>query len=385
MLIAKIETKLGVVNFDDILQIADGIMIARGDLGVEIFVGQVPAIQKKLIRACNSKAKPVIVATQMLESMIEHSMPTRAEASDVANAIFDSGSALMLSGETAIGKYPVGATRMMHEIILAVEKDFDHRAHFEALVAQGAQDVSSAMAASAVNSGFHLGASAIIACSNSGNTIRHICRFRPKLKIIAVTPSEKTYYQTAMMWGTECYREKNVDIVKGINDVSSYALKRKWVKYGDPIVITLGKPYGVSFTTNTITIESVGNVLVRGIGMKEEEVLPIIGEVSFFLSVDPKKCYDFENKIVVTNRIDDAHIEPLKCAAAIILQNQPYDVFSVEKLGQLYEAEKIPYIFRAEGATDLLNEGDTVRIHPSLGLIFSKESPTEEEMLNSAD
>ncbi len=385
MLIAKIESKQGVKNFDDILEVADGIMIARGDLGVELFVGDVPPLQKKMVRACNLKAKPVIIATQMLESMIKNPMPTRAEASDVANAIYDSGSAVMLSGETAVGEYPDAAVRMMDKIIIAAERDFDHRAHFDKLVSFEFHDTPSAMARAAVNTAFHIGASAIIACSNSGNTIRHICRYRPKARVIAVTPTEKTYFQTSLMWGTECYREKKCDVEKGHFDISAYALKKGWVKYGDPLVFTMGKPYGVSFTTNTMTVESVGNVLVRGHPMEKVDMSPITGEVRFFLSGNRDNCNDFEGKIVVINRFEEWSGSQLKCASAIIMQNHPYDILSEEKLLEFSKKYQVPFISRAEGACNLLVESDQVRVYPSLGLIFRASSPTEEQLLSSAD
>lgn len=379
--IAKIETKLGVKNFDDILQVSDGIMIARGDLGVELFVGHVPPIQKKMIRECNLKAKPVIVATQMLESMIYNPMPTRAEASDVANAIYDSGSALMLSGETAVGEYPIAATLMMHEMILATEKDFNNRAHFQALQSIEAYDIPSAMSKAAVNTCFHLGASAIIAGSTSGNTIRHIARHRPKAKIIAVTTSLATYYQTSLLWGTECFLDEKGDVSRRLDEISAHALKKGWVKYGDLVVVTLGKPFGVSHTTNMMSVESIGNALVRGHPMEEDEIVPIKAKVVFFLSLDERKCPDLHDKIVVLNKVEERFIPMIKCASAVILQNHPYDVKSEERLEELFKKDKVPYIYRADGASTLLQENELITLYPSLGLAFPENSPTEEELL----
>lgn len=378
--IAKIESKLGVKNFDDILQVADGIMIARGDLGVELFVGHVPPIQKMMIRECNLKAKPVIVATQMLESMIHNPTCTRAEASDVANAIYDSGSAVMLSGETAVGEYPIETVKMMHEIILAAEKDFDHRAHFLRIQSLETYDIPSAMAKAAVNTGFHLGASAIVAGSTSGNTVKHITRYRPAAKILAVTPSETTYYQTSLLWGTDCFREEKGDVTKNFREISAFALKGGWAKYGDLMVITLGTPNGVSHTTNTITVESIGNAIVRGHPMEEEEIAPVTGEVNFFLPSSEMDYPDLHGKVIVTNRVEESFIPVLKCAAAVVLQNHLYDVLSEERLERLYNEEKVPYITRAHGASTLLSEGELVRVHPSLGLVFKSDSPTEEQL-----
>lgn len=376
-LLAKIESQQGVKNFTDILQVADGIMIARGDLGVEIFVGEVPPLQKKMIRQCNLQAKPVIVATQMLESMIGNPMPTRAEASDVANAVYDGGSALMLSAETAVGRYPTEAVEMMNRIIVTAERDFNHRAHFKQIRSMEAHTIPSAIARSAVNTGFFTRSSAIIACSNSGNTVRHIARYHPDARIIAVTPSEKTYYQTSLLWGTEGYRETSRTMENGVQEITAYALKQKWVEYGDPVVITLGKPYGVSYTTNTIMVESVGGVLLRGEPMDEWDRGAVEGEITFALPKEP----DFHGKIVVLCRFEESFEAALSTAVGVILQNHAYDVESERKLRNFSHQHALPFIYRADGACALLAEGQKVRLYPSLGLLFPSTSPTKEEML----
>jgi pyruvate kinase len=382
MVIAKIETKLGVENFDEILEVADGIMVARGDLGVQLFVGHVPPLQKKMIRACNLKSKVVITATQMLESMIQNPMPTRAEASDVANAIYDATSAVMLSGETAVGKHPLQAVRMMHEIICEAEKDFDYEQYFQNTKMVELQNVPTAMARAAVNISYGIDAKAIVVCSNRGLTVKRLARFHPRACIITVTPSEVTFNQTAIMWGTVAFRETNREIEKSFDDVASFALRQGFVKYGDFVVITSGKPYGVSFTTNALTVESIGGVLVRGNPLHAGDNHSWVkGEIKLLFEHPEGALSQIEGKVVVMTRIKKEELSYLTKVKCIILQNHPLDKFSKDHLRELYKEHHIPYITDADGATFLLKEGETVRISPSKGLVFKGDSPTEEEML----
>lgn len=378
MAVAKIESRKGVEHFDAILQIADGIMVARGDLGLEFPVSCVPPLQKKMIAECNRNAKFVITATQMLESMIHNPSPTRAEASDVANAIYDATSAVMLSGETAMGAYPLQAVKMMEEIILEAEKDFNYAAYFQKNISF--RDIPSAVVFSAVNTSYHIRAKAIIVYSNAGNTVRRISRHHPQAIIIVVTPSENTFHQTSILWGTKAIMEKHVNVEAGLTDITCYALQKGWVKYGDPIIITMGKPYGISFTTNTLMVESVGNVIVRGLPM-EVSMDPIQGEVFTLLSHDARKDENLSGKIVVVTHILERDLTRLKDAKAIILQNHPLDEESERYLKELFKMHRIPYITQAEAATSLLKDATCIRIHPSVGLVFKADSLTEEEML----
>ena len=378
--IAKIESKEGVRNFEEIVQVADGIMVARGDLGIELFVAHLPPLQKKMIQECNLYAKPVIIATQMLESMIQSPMPTRAEASDVANAIYDAASAVMLSGETAIGFYPIQALKMMHEIVCEAESNFDYKEFFRKTLEHNLYDIPSGVVRAAVNTCYTIQASALIVCSNSGKTVRRICCFRPKAEIIAVTPSLLTYYQTSLLWGTTAYREKRVEIEKEFDDIACYALKKGLVRYGDLVVVTMGKPYGISFTTNTLYVESIGKALVRGQESLCKEAF-VSGEV---LILFPGEEKDVANKIVVTTQVSENQIEKLSKAKAIILQNHPLDSISEMHVVRLFEEFSIPYIFRADAATLLLKNGMNVRVEAPLGIVFKGDSPTEAMMLKRA-
>lgn len=384
MVISKIESREGVKNFDEILEVSDGIMVARGDLGVEIFVGLVPPLQKKMIRACNLRSKIVITATQMLESMINNPTPTRAEASDVANAIYDATSAVMLSGETAVGKYPIETVQIMHKIICEAEKDFDYINYFQNDRTVELQNIPTAMARAAVHTSYSTYASAIIACSRGGHTVRRLSRFRPSALIIVVTPSYVTYHQTSIMWGTCAYIEQSIDPIEGFNEISCFALQKGWVNYGDMVVLTNGKPYGVSFTTNTLMVRSIGEVLVKGTPMPTTDVIdPVVGEVSFLFTHVENDVENYDGKVVVAVKIDEKDLPRLEKAKGVILQNHPIDKESKVHLNTLYKSLKVPYIYNADGATFLLAKGQKVRLHPTTGLVFKGDSPSEQEMLSS--
>jgi pyruvate kinase len=254
-LIAKIENHAGVQNFDSILQKADGIMIARGDLGVEVPLAEVPRLQKMMIQKCYLMGKPAITATQMLESMIHNPRPTRAEVSDVANAIYDSTSAVMLSGETAIGKYPFEAVKIMHSIIAEAEQDFNYVAFFELHTRLTYHDIPSGVTLASVKTANSLGAKAIFTFTHSGTTARLLSRLRPTMPIIALTPDEKSYHQLAMNWGitpvlcTDCQT-----IEEAFKKASDFALSQQLVSKGDLVVLTAGSPFWVPGTTNTILV-----------------------------------------------------------------------------------------------------------------------------------
>lgn len=262
--IAKIENRQGVENIDSIIQAADGIMVARGDLGVELPLKQVPSLQKMMIRKCFQAYKPVVTATQMLESMIKNPRPTRAEVSDVANAIYDSTSAVMLSGETAIGQYPIETVKMMKSIVEEAEKDFNYQEFFIQQSRGECNDVSSSVAVACVKTGYNTNAKAIFTFTNSGFTARLISRFRPGMPIFALTPYYKTYHQLALSWGIVPVDPSDArNIQEAFQIVSSFALKDKLVSYGDRVVITAGSPFGVSGTTNMMIIETIGNAFTR--------------------------------------------------------------------------------------------------------------------------
>lgn len=254
-IIAKIENLQGVQNFDEILDACDGIMIARGDLGAELPLEEVPVIQKQLINKVYKRGKPVITATQMLESMINYPRPTRAEATDVANAIYDGTSAIMLSGETAAGKYPVQSLQTMVRIAGRAEEDINYISRFQKLEFNSGGNVTHAISHAACTSAMDLGAKAIVAFTLSGRTAQEVSAFRPGCRIIACTSSEQTYRQLSISWGVRALMvkdEENLDdlFTQGIKAVVEAGLLQE----GDMVVLTAGVPIGVSGSTNFIKV-----------------------------------------------------------------------------------------------------------------------------------
>ncbi len=257
-LIAKIENREGVNNIKEITDECDGAMVARGDMGVEIPFEELPALQKKIIKLCYKQGKKVITATQMLESMINNPRPTRAEISDVANAIYDGTSAIMLSGETAVGKYCVETVKTMAKIAEKTENSIHFKNRFKTLDPE-IKTITDAISHATVAASFDLNAKAIIALSQSGFTARKVSRFRPDCVIIAATLSEKAYNQLAMNWGVvPVLTELQSDYMKMISHSVQRAKTTGCVKNGDLVVITGGIPVGLTSNTNTMRIEIVG-------------------------------------------------------------------------------------------------------------------------------
>ena len=260
-IIAKIENRQGIENFDQILKVADGIMVARGDLGVEIPVEEVPIVQKALIEKCYRYGKPVITATQMLDSMIRNPRPTRAEASDTANAIFDRTSAIMLSGETAMGQYPLESLIVMSKIAEKAEKAIDYWAAISQSKYDTMGSITDAISHATCTTAMDLNAAAIVAFAQSGHTAKMISRFRPACNIIAITPVKKVWRQLALSWGVTPFLIDEVFTADALFEIGEKkALESGYVHNGDLIVITGGVPIGVSGTTNTMKVNVVGNL-----------------------------------------------------------------------------------------------------------------------------
>lgn len=254
-IIAKIETPEALENIDQIIDLADGIMVARGDLAIEIPAEEVPLVQKELIRKCNKAGKPVITATQMLESMIKSPVPTRAEVSDVANAILDGTDAIMLSEETTLGDYPVESVKMMSTIAHRVERELSHKAnHFEEFNHGVAGVVSRAVVATATE----VGAKFIVALTNSGHTARMISRYRPKQAVIALTPNPDGVGKMVLSYG--CYPlsiKKFKTLTEVLSLIRSIALTNKLAKKGDKVVVVAGMPFGQAVDTNMLLVEEI--------------------------------------------------------------------------------------------------------------------------------
>jgi pyruvate kinase len=375
LVIAKIENSHGVENFDQIVQVADGIMIARGDLGVEVDLAQVPKLQKMMIRKCYQACKSSITATQMLESMIVNPRPTRAEVSDVANAIYDSTSAIMLSGESAIGNYPIETVLRMKSIAQEAEADFPFRVFFEQHSQRDYHDLSSAVGMAAVKTAYSANAKAIFAFTTSGMTARLVSRLRPEMPIIAVTPNEKVFHQLASNWGVfpiHCPGCKSAK--EAFAAASAFALEHQLISFGDIVIVTAGVPFGKKGTTNMMTVQSIGEVLVRGhkgFGPK------VTGKVSIVLAPEALDPESLEGRLVVIPHCDNSFLPALKHAAGVILQNYIGDTASEKYAALVAKTFEISVMTRADGAMSLLQEGEEITLDPQKGLVYrgSEETP----------
>jgi len=262
-IIAKIENAEGVKNADSILAVCDGLMVARGDLGVEVAYEELPIIQKDLIKRAVSQGKPCITATQMLESMISNPTPTRAETSDVANAIYDGTSAIMLSGETAMGKYPLGALKTMAKIAERIERAIDYKQRFFRGEYKSETSITNAISHATVTTSHDLGTAAILTVSMSGITAQNVAKFRPTCPIIACTPDPMVQRQLKLIWGVvPLLTGKETDPAALFNQAVESALAGGYVEKGDLVVITAGVPVGHSGTTNMSLVHVVGSNLV---------------------------------------------------------------------------------------------------------------------------
>lgn len=368
LVIAKIENKEGVLNFDSIVQVADGIMIARGDLGVQINLSQVPKLQKMMIRKSYLAGKPVVTATQMLESMINNPRPTRAEASDVANAIYDGTSAVMLSGETAIGKYPIRVVHVMKSIIEETESDLNYKEFFSQYTPLVFHDVPSAVTLATVKTAYSSNVQAIFAFTSSGNTPRLLSRLRPAMPIIAMTPKMKCYNQLSLLWGVIPFlSEPCSTIADAFSKISSFALENQYVSQGDLVVVTAGSPFGVSGTTNMMMVESIGNVLVRAhIGFGER----VHGKVALVVSPDSKKPYDVRGCLLVMTKCDESYIPLISESIGVILENLIDDVQSEKFALKICKSLNKPLAVRADAASHILKEGQLVTLVPEKALVY---------------
>lgn len=367
-LIAKIENAQGVENIESILNVTDGIMIARGDMGVEIDMQDLPVIQKDLIKRTYRAGKRVITATQMLDSMIRNPRPTRAEVCDVANAIYDGTSAIMLSGETAMGKYPIEAVKTMASIAERTENDIDYIKRLKTMDFMSGFDVTNAISHATCTTAHDLGAAAIIALTYSGGTARQISSFRPKCPIIAPTLSEKGRRQLNMSWGVvpvKSHVAANSDEL--FDSAVDEAERMGLVGNGDLVVITGGVPMGVAGTTNIMKVHLVGHILVRGKGLSN---LHSTGNACVCCSKAELDKRFKGGEIVVLDRLSTEMISTLKKASGIILEAADH----IEDLKILSMAWDIPIITNAAGATKILKSGTSITMDASNGMVYAGHS-----------
>ena len=272
-IIPKIENQEGIDNIDEILKVSDGLMVARGDMGVEIPTEDVPVVQKALIKKCNALGKPVITATQMLDSMQRNPRPTRAEANDVANAIYDGTDAVMLSGETAAGDYPLEAVQTMARIAVRTEETLVNQDSF-ALKLYSKTDMTEAIGQSVGHTARNLGIQTIVAATESGHTARMISKYRPKAHIVAITFSEQKARSLSLSWGVYAtVADKPSSTDEMFNLASKVSQEEGYASEGDLIIITAGVPVGEKGTTNLMKIQMIGSKLVQGQGVGEEAII----------------------------------------------------------------------------------------------------------------
>ena len=363
-IIAKIENKDGVDNIDEILRVADGIMVARGDLGVEIPIAEVPIIQKQIIRKTRNSDKPVITATQMLDSMIKNPRPTRAETTDVANAIYDGTSVIMLSGETAAGAFPVEAVRTMAEIAEITEQNINYIDRFNKLDIHERPDVTSAISHAACTTAHDLNASAIITVSKSGKTSRMLSKYRPYCPIISGTPSERVWRQTNMSWGVIPVMIEEKDNTDDLIDhVITVSQQKGLLNNGDLVVLTAGVPLGVSGTTNLMKVHLVGNILCSG----KTIVNDLTAHGHLFVAKSDQEALDgfAEGDILVIHETNNDLLPLMKKAAGIITETD--GINSHAAIVGL--ALNIPVIVGAQNATLLLKTGTNCSLHAGKSIV----------------
>lgn len=317
-IISKIENQEGVDNFSKILDVSYGIMVARGDLGVEIPAEDVPLVQKKLIQECNNVGKPVITATQMLDSMQSDPRPTRAEASDVANAILDGTDAIMLSGETAAGDFPVESVQTMNRIALKTESNLDHAMILKKRSQKTSMTITDAISQSVTHTASNLGVSAIITPTQSGHSARMVAKYRPSAPIIAVTFNEHVKRRLSLVWGIYSVRGENADTTDELLDIAvNKGLETKIIERGCKVIITAGVPVGVSGTTNLMKVHVIGSVIASGEGVGRHYAY---GDV--VLAKNAKEAIDTmkQGDILVTKATDKDMLPAMKLASGIITE-----------------------------------------------------------------
>lgn len=365
-IIAKIENAEGVANIDEILRVSDGIMVARGDMGVEVPFEDVPVFQKLLIKKCYNTGKMVITATQMLESMMHNPRPTRAEAADVANAIYDGTSAIMLSGETAAGDYPIEAVKTMAQIAERAERDIDYRKRFSLRVSDSLPDITNAISHATCTTAYDLGAAAIVTVTWSGTTARMLSKYRPDIPIIACTHQDTTYRQLALSWGVTPLK---VEVKEDTDELFAHAVEKAreagYVEDGNIVVITAGVPLGINGTTNLLKVHVVGDILVSGQGVNKKSAFARV----CVARTEEEALENFnDGDILVIPQTSNAILPILKKASGIVTERGGMNSHAAI-VGMALD---IPVIVFAENATSILKSSTFVEIDASTGIVSNK-------------
>lgn len=363
-IIAKIENQEGVDNIDEILQVVDGVMVARGDLGVEIPMEDVPIVQKQIIAKCNAVGKPVVTATQMLESMITNYRATRAEANDIANSIFDGTDAIMLSGETASGAYPLEAVQTMARIAKRTEEAIDYVHVFQHKGIGAQVQMTDAISHATVQIAQELEANAIMSITESGYTARMVAKYRPKATVIGVSPVEESLRRMTLYWGVEPLKGENKPSTDALIDASlKDALAAKLIKKGDSLVVTAGMHVGKVGSTNLIQVVNVGEKVVSGQGIGKKATSGIV------LRVEKKSDLDaFTPGMILAVASLENEMGTKAAQSGGIIAEEGGFTSPAAIIGINYG---IPVIIGAKGAMDALETGDLVTLDVATGSVYA--------------
>ena len=366
-IIPKIENQEGVDNLDEIIEVSDGIMVARGDLGVEVPTEEIALIQKDMIARCNAVGKPVITATQMLDSMIRNPRPTRAEVTDVSNAIFDGSDAIMLSGETAAGKYPEEAVQTMSNIAIRTEESINYGKKLKERGSEESPSVTDAISYATCTTAMDLGASAIITATSSGHTARMVSKFRPGPNIIAATTNEYVKRQLSLSWGVYSML---MDELEGTDDIINLsvmgALKENRIQPGELVVITAGVPVGVSGTTNLIKVHVASEILLSGKGIGKQSITGRAVIVEGNEDLDQVEAGD----ILVSYATNRGFIDAIERAGAVVVEEGGLTSHAAIVGLNLHKTT----VVGVDNATTKLSTGDIITVDGKTGLIYSGKS-----------
>ncbi|MBQ7593852.1 MAG: pyruvate kinase [Synergistaceae bacterium] len=367
-ILAKIETKQAVDNIAEIVDVVDGVMVARGDLGVEIATEDVPLVQKRIIEMCRVRGKVVIVATQMLDSMIRNPRPTRAEASDVANAVLDGTDAVMLSGETASGNYPIQAVSTMRRIVDKAEKDLglwgNHKNNEQNPLELSGIPVPDAVSGAAVLIAKQIKAPAIISLSRSGLTARMISKHRPECPILGVTPSQQTWRELALWWGVQPVRLSEMsDINVAAREAVNVCVAQKLLPEGELVVITAGVPVGRPGSTNVVEVLTTGTILLSGTPLSHKNAT---GKVCIARTPQEALTKATEGCILVVRQLNEEYRPILDKVGAVLFESGL--LFS--EGNSLAIDYNLPAIVGVADAFSTLMDDDIVSIDGTRGLVY---------------
>ena len=366
----KIESQEGIDNFDAVLKVSDGLMVPRGDMGVEIPFEQVPLVQKTMIKKANAAGKPVITATQMLDSMQENPRPTRAEVSDVANAVFDGTDATMLSGESANGDYPVESVAAMARIDEYAENAMQNSDTYALKSFANKENVTEAVGQSVAHTARNLGVKTIVAATESGYTARMISKYRPKADILAITFDDKTRRGLTVNWGVFPIVAEKPDSTDAMFELATKkAVELGFAQEGDLILITAGVPVGETGTTNVMKAQLIGSKLVEGSGVGDEST---VGKAVLASNADEAASKMSKGDILVVKTTDKDYLPAIEKAAALVVENGGL----TSHAAVVGIAMGIPVVVGAAGAMDAITDGQVITVDSRRGIVYKGATNT---------